>query len=119
MERATGQAIGDRRFLPHFVLHEIEAWVLLGHEALADLAGEAALARAMRTIVSEAGGAELVNDGVATAPSKRMLDLYPKYRKTSDGPLVIAEVGIDAIRSACPHANSWFEAVRKALAQDR
>ncbi|MCA2175694.1 DUF4276 family protein [Nonomuraea glycinis] len=119
VERAMGQAIGDPRFLPHLVLHEIEAWVILGHEALGELTGDAALAHAAQAIVTDAQGAELVNDGADTAPSKRLLRLYPRYRKTSDGPLVIAEIGIDAIRKGCPHADAWFTAVNTGLTKQR
>lgn len=116
VERAMAESVGAARFLPHLVLHEIEAWVLLGHDALGALAGDSALAQAAKAIVFTAQGAELVNDGVETAPSKRILNLFPRYRKTSDGPLVIAELGIDAIRGACPHADAWFRTVITTLA---
>ncbi len=119
VERAMADAVSDPRFLPHLVLHEIEAWVLLGHGALGELTGDAALAQSIETIVNGAQGAELVNDGADTAPSKRILGLYPRYRKTSDGPLVIAEIGIDTIRKACPHADAWFTAVNAALSEER
>lgn len=115
VERAMTESIDDPRFLPHLVLHEIEAWVLLGHGALGELAGDSALAQAVKMIVSTAQGAELVNDGVDTAPSKRILNLIPRYRKTSDGPLVIAEIGVDTIRESCPHADGWFRAVIGSL----
>jgi hypothetical protein len=116
VEMAMAKAIGDPRFVPHLVLHEIEAWVLVGHDALGQLTGDSALARAAKAIVSNARGAELVNDGTDTAPSKRILGIYPRYRKTSDGPLVISDIGIDTIRKACPHADNWFSAVDAALA---
>ncbi|GGK63442.1 hypothetical protein Sme01_05610 [Sphaerisporangium melleum] len=81
VERAMAEAIGDSRFVPHLVLHEIEAWVLVGHAALGDLTGDAVLARDAQEIVSRAQGAEFVNDGFDTAPSKRIISLYPRYRK--------------------------------------
>ncbi|MEV3985610.1 DUF4276 family protein [Nonomuraea sp. NPDC049758] len=118
VERAMADAIDRSRFLPHLVLHELEAWVLLGHEALGELTGDDALAQAVQAIVAQAQGAELVNDGASTAPSKRLLRLYPRYRKTSDGPLVIAEIGINTIRNACPHADAWFSAVNTALTKE-
>ncbi|MGA5756912.1 DUF4276 family protein [Nonomuraea bangladeshensis] len=68
--------------MPHLVLHELEAWVLLGHDALGELTGDDALARAVQAIVTQARGAELVNDGAGTAPSTRLLRLFPLYRKT-------------------------------------
>ncbi|MEU8394092.1 DUF4276 family protein [Nonomuraea sp. NPDC048892] len=118
VERAMADTIGHSRFLPHLVLHELEAWVLVGHEALGELTGDDALAQAVRAMVTQARGAELVNDGVSTAPSKRLLRLYPRYRKTSDGPLVIAEIGIDTIRSTCPHADAWFSAMNAVLTKE-
>jgi hypothetical protein len=51
---------------------------------------------------------QLVNDGADTAPSKRIMNAYPQYAKTIDSPLVIAEAGLDAIRSTCPHADDWL-----------
>ncbi|MDA0631887.1 DUF4276 family protein [Nonomuraea sp. MCN248] len=119
VERAIADTIDRPRFLPHLVLHKLEAWVLLGHEALGELTGDDALAQAVQAIVAQAQGAELVNDGASTAPSKRLLRLYPRYRKTSDGPLVIAEIGINTIRSACPHADAWLSAVNAALTNER
>jgi hypothetical protein len=37
---------------------------------------------------------EPVNDGVSTAPSKRIASAYPQYVKTIDGFLVITEAGL-------------------------
>ncbi|SEG22797.1 Predicted ATPase [Nonomuraea solani] len=105
------------RCLRHLV-HPHDQTVLLGHEALGELTGDDALSHAVQAMVMHAQGAELVNDGVGTAPSKRLLRLYPRYRKTSDGPLVIAEIGIDTIRNACPHAAAWFSAMNTALKQE-
>lgn len=39
VENALAQAVGNSRFLPHLVLHEIEAWVLADCSRLADLLG--------------------------------------------------------------------------------
>lgn len=113
-----GRTIDHPRFVSHPVLHELEALVLLGHEALGELTGDDALAQAVQAIVAQAQGAELVNDGLNTAPSERLLLLYPRYRRTSDGPLVIAEVGINTIRNACPHADAWFSAVNTGLTKE-
>jgi hypothetical protein len=51
---------------------------------------------------------ELINDGVDTAPSKRILNAYPQYSKTIDGPLVIVDAGLSSIRGSCPHADDWL-----------
>jgi hypothetical protein len=70
--------------------------------------GDPGPAAELERIVQLESGPELVNDGVDTAPSKRIMSAYPHYAKTIDGPLVIAEAGLDAIRSTCPHADDWL-----------
>ena len=60
---------------------------------------------------------EFVNDGVDTAPSKRILGAYPQYRKTVDGPLVVREAGLDTIRSSCPHADDWLRELEARLSR--
>jgi hypothetical protein len=58
---------------------------------------------------------EIVNDGIDTAPSRRIIRAYPEYVKTFDGPLVIADTGLDSIRQRCPHADRWLANVEAAL----
>jgi hypothetical protein len=58
---------------------------------------------------------ELIDDGVDTAPSKRIMNAYPQYAKTIDGPLVIADAGLDSIRLSCPHANDWLREIDARL----
>jgi hypothetical protein len=58
---------------------------------------------------------ELVNEGVETAPSKRIMSVYPQYAKTIDGPLVIADAGLDSIRTSCPHADEWLREIEARL----
>ena len=102
-------AIGERRFVPNLVLHETEAWVFAAARQLGELLGDTALAAVLMRHVTKAGdNPELINDGPATAPSKRLLAAYPGYNKTQDGPLAIAELGLDALRSQCPHLDEWL-----------
>ncbi len=107
VEAALGTALGDIRFLPHLVLHEIEAWVLVGRVSLAALA-PGAIGRQLERIVDDAGGPELVNDGPQTAPSKRIAQIWPQYQKVNHGPLIISDLGIANLRAECPHADAWL-----------
>jgi hypothetical protein len=43
------------------------------------------------------------------------IGVYPRYRKTIDGPLVIAETGFHSIRQTCPHADGWLKNVEVRL----
>ena len=51
---------------------------------------------------------EQINDSPQTAPSKRIKSLMPEYQKTFHGPLIAADIGLDALRRACPHFNAWL-----------
>lgn len=117
VEQAMYSAIGDRRFLPNLVLHEIEAWVLSDCARLGDVMGDVAGAEALSRMVQTEPSPELIDENPDTAPSKRILNAYPRYRKTIDGPLVIADAGLASIRKSCPHANKWLTDIQDKLKQ--
>jgi hypothetical protein len=50
---------------------------------------------------------EDINDSRQTAPSKRIAKAFPAYSKSEFGPLVAAEIGLDAMRSECPRFGRW------------
>jgi hypothetical protein len=118
VEAALAKAIGSRRFVPNLVLHEIEAWVLADCVRLGDLMGDPLPAAELARIVHRQGGPELVNDGPDTAPAKRIMRAYPRYLKPVDGPLVIADAGLDSIRGCCPHADGWLREIEARLRAD-
>jgi hypothetical protein len=115
VETALAEAVGDARFVPHLVLHETETWVLADCSRLGEVMGDPGPAADLARAVRLETGPELVNDGVDTAPSKRILRAYPQYAKTIDGPLVIAEAGLGATRSTCPHADDWFRGLEARM----
>jgi hypothetical protein len=79
--------------------------------------GDSVPAAELERIVRQESGPELVNDGVDTAPSKRIMNVYPQYRKTVDGPLVIQDAGLGLIRSSCPHADGWLHEVEARMSR--
>jgi Domain of unknown function (DUF4276) len=115
VEQAISDAINDKRFLPNLALHELEAWVLADCTRLGQIMGDSAGAEDLSRIVQAESGPELINDEPETAPSKRILDVYPRYRKTIDGPLVIADAGLPLIRKSCPHADKWLTNIEARL----
>lgn len=50
---------------------------------------------------------EDINDGSATAPSKRLLRYIPGYRKVLHGPRAIADTGLAVLRARCPRFDAW------------
>ncbi|MEU3621427.1 hypothetical protein BS329_26210 [Amycolatopsis coloradensis] len=108
VEKALVSAISDTRFVPHLILHELETWVFAAAEQLGWLFSGSGLTERLLKDVEGAGGPELVNDGPNTAPSKRLARYCASYSKTNDGPLAIADLGIEGLAAQCPHFAAWL-----------
>jgi hypothetical protein len=119
LERAFAADVGDRRFLPYIQLHEFETILFCdpSHFALVYEDKNAGIA-ALQAAVAEAKSPELVNDGTDTAPSKRIIRVFPQYRgeKTTVGVELAECVGIDKTRSLCPHFDQWLRALESLAA---
>jgi hypothetical protein len=110
LERALEDEIGDRRFVPYLQLHEFEALVLAEPGALLQQFPESTGGIAeLERLVAGFESPELIDDGVDTAPSKRIIAAIPEYagRKASAGPLVTERIGMAALRERCPHFGEW------------
>jgi Domain of unknown function (DUF4276) len=92
-------------------LHEFEAYLFSDpswfgffydrHEArIADL----------QAITEAYSTPELIDDGPQSAPSKRIVQILPDYEdaKAVVGPQVAELIGLQVIRSRCPHFDSWL-----------
>src|SRR6202035_1494477 len=53
---------------------------------------------------------EDINNSRETAPSKRILKIFPhgEYSKTEHGPIIAEAIGLGKIRQACPQFNNWL-----------
>lgn len=106
---AMAASIGDNRLIPYLQRHEFEALVLASLDSLAGLlddAGDLEGVKTLRSALSQAGP-EDINDGEESAPSKRLMALIPRYRKTVHGTLAVQGSGLGALRSACPRFDRW------------
>lgn len=108
VEQALAKHFDDPRFLPHLVLHELETWVFAASEQLGWLFADETLTATLQNDVVSAGGPEGINDHPETAPSKRLARYCAGYTKTTDGPLAIADLGVERLRGQCPHLDSWL-----------
>jgi hypothetical protein len=109
VEHAIARIVADQRFIPHLVLHELESWVFAAAEELGDLRGEPDLAKQLQADCAAAGGPELVNGDPTTAPSKRLMRYCPGYQKVIEGPLAIADLGVERLKGQCPHFAAWLD----------
>jgi hypothetical protein len=99
------------RLIPHIQLHEFEAMLLCHPEAFSSFFGDCG--RQIEQLKANIGDTspELVDDGRHTAPSMRIGDCFPDYlgAKAVAGPRIAEEIGIESIRSTCPHFDRWLK----------
>ncbi|MBI5184961.1 MAG: DUF4276 family protein [Nitrospinae bacterium] len=70
--------------------------------------GRPELATNFQAIREQFPSPEEINDSPVTAPSKRVGQLVPGYEKPIYGTLGVLEIGLEAIRKACPHFREWL-----------
>lgn len=118
LESALASSLGDpRNFIPNIQLHEFEALLfsdVKGFESI--IADDGRNISGLRGIAVSNENPEDINEGPLTAPSKRILALYPRYEKVVEGNLIALEIGIETMLSKCPHFREWTEQIitRKA-----
>ncbi|MDO9313968.1 MAG: DUF4276 family protein [Burkholderiaceae bacterium] len=108
IEARWAKEIGERNFLPHLMVHEYEALLFVEPKRFADWTDSQTVVNALTAIAQAHPTPEDINDSPQTAPSKRILKLMPRFEKTFHGPLIAADIGLDALRQACPHFNTWL-----------
>jgi hypothetical protein len=97
-----------RRFVPLVMMHEFEALLFSDPVRFAQGIGRTDLAGGLREIRDGFQSPEDINDSVESAPSKRIVKLFPGYQKRLSGTIAVMEIGLGMIRSECPHFNDWL-----------
>jgi hypothetical protein len=67
----------------------------------------------MGAIRSEFNSPEDINDNYETAPSRRILAVYPGYAKVIDGVPASERIGLRSIRAACPRFDTWVDSLER------
>lgn len=110
LEKAFGDDIGDMRFVPHVQLHEYETLLFADPDAFR-ISFESCddAVQKLKDIAASHASIEQINDGRGTAPSKRIIDLLPRYDglKPSAGPDIAAFIGMPVLRAKCRHFDAW------------
>lgn len=108
LQDAMARAVDDWRFIPYIQRHEFETLVLATLDNLAGLLADddlEGLAR-LRVDIGQTSP-EDVNDGIDTAPSKRLERCIPGYRKTVHGPLTLEDATLSFLKTQCPRFGRW------------
>ena len=108
LSRAMGDGFRADRFLPFIAMHEFEAWLFSDCTAFSRGVGLPGLASALQAVRDGFATPEDINDSPETAPSKRILALFPRYNKPLYGNTAALEIGLAKIRTQCPHFAAWL-----------
>jgi hypothetical protein len=112
IEDSFARDINDRRFIPYIQLHEFEALLFVNPQMLEIEYFEYPKAIAeIQKVTEKYGNPELIDQGLETAPSKRIIRAIPDYanNKATVGPMIAHEIGIKTLRQSCPHFNDWLK----------
>lgn len=122
LEAAFATAIDHRRFIPYLQLHEFEALVLTDPSHLdwffIEGTDQKAIAQ-LNALSASYDCPELIDDGVETAPSKRIIAELPAYArlKAAVAPEVVAKIGLGRVRERCPHFGAWLASLEQIPAR--
>ena len=108
-----GPRFHPRRFVPYVVMHEFEALLFSDCVRLARSVGQPDLASSLQAIRNSFTSPEEIDDSPHTAPSKRIEKSIFRYQKPLHGNLAALEIGLRAIRAACPGFRRWLERLEK------
>ncbi len=106
-------------FYPYIQRHELESLMYISMEGFERVIDDQDKLEQLREIMERYQNPEDINGGPNTAPSKRLITIYPKYQKISDGDLIFDALSIDDIRSKCPRFNGWMSVLEDALQNER
>lgn len=110
IQTALAADIGPtQRFLPFLALHEFEAWLFAAPAVVSEHFGSVELAAQLSAVIPNAGGPEAINHGPHTHPKAQLRQAWPSYKETSDGPTLLAKIGIPVVRARCPHFAAWLD----------
>lgn len=97
-----------RRFIPYVQMYEFEGLLFSCPQKFAQGIGQASLETPFRQIRNGFTTPEHINDSVATAPAKRILQLHRGYQKPLHGLQAAKEIELDRIRAECRMFDGWI-----------
>lgn len=104
------QELNCKAFFPNLLLHEYEALLFSDVTAFSGCDRITGFAlRQLKEIREAYQTPEHINNSEQTAPSKRILNLYPSYQKVSDGTIIAETIGIEKMMKECPHFRKWID----------
>ena len=112
VENAISEDVGQPdNFLPYLSLHEFEALLFSSSDTLPNALTPPDKKAEFDAIRTGFQTPEEINETPGMSPSKRIDRLFPAYRKTIHGPYVAGSIGLEKMRSECPHFDEWVSSL--------
>jgi hypothetical protein len=103
------------KLIPYIQMYEFEGLLFSSPSAIASNLRDTELCKWAEDILEEFNNnPETVNNSKETAPSKR-LEKRTIYRKTTHGPNIATEIGLDKIREMCFGFNAWLSKIESLV----
>ena len=117
LEEGFERDMAHRRFIPYIQLHEFEALLFAAPRKFeVAFPGAASKIDELVSIRGSFSTPEHIDDGFDSAPSKRILQIFPGYKKTVAGPEISAQIGMATLRRECPHFDGWMRRIEQVAA---
>ncbi len=109
VEKAIHKHFASRsNFVPHLSLHEFEALLFADIRELPRSLAQPEMEPRLAEVRNQHPTPEDINERPGYAPSERILEIFPAYRKTLHGPPTVNRIGLEKLRAECAHFDSWL-----------
>lgn len=103
-----GDSVDSGRFVPYVQMHEFESLLFSHPPTICQVLRSPEHESEVQQIRDGFSSPEEINDGSDTAPSKRLLGIFCDYRKRLHGLIAATRIGIEIMRTECPHFAGWL-----------
>jgi len=107
VQEAFERDISHDNFIANLVVHEFEGLLFASPQSFKNWFDNNSIIKLI-DVRREFSSPEHINDGVDTAPSKRILNICDSYDKVWHGSLIAIDIGLDAIRKECRLFDGWI-----------
>jgi hypothetical protein len=120
VEEGMAADIQSSRFIAYIQLHEYEGLLFSRVEVIDEVLSlySSSKLKNLQNIRNQFNTPEEINDGITTAPSKRLMTLYPTYEKVAFGIRITKRIGLETMRQECWHFNEWLSKIESLGQQE-
>lgn len=101
-------------FFPYIELHEFEAMLFADITKLEEVYFDYDFT-SLKECVKIQENPELINDGIETAPSKRIKSCIKCFDKANEGVNALGKIGIETIAEKCRHFSEWIKRIEERI----